>query len=102
MPHDDPTVQKFVDTVHLLEDGDLAFAPQAHDREWTTRTIRHKVRHAYHIGKKNYIVTVSKIKTYEIQADDLKPQLFKQGQFTVGGNDWKEHYEMEVGTLQCS
>ena len=96
VPRDDPTVQRFVKTIHLLEDGELNFVPQAHDKEWTARIIRHKVVHAYHIGKKNYIATVSKINTYEIAPDDLQSQSLKQGDFTIGGNDWKEHYEIEV------
>ena len=96
VPHDDPTVQKFVKTVHLSEGGELTFVPQAHDKEWTTRIIRHKVRHAYHVGKKNYIATVTKVNTYDIAPDDLRPESLKQGGFIVRGNDWKEHYEIEV------
>ena len=95
VPHDDPTIQRFVENVVLSEDSMLTFVPQAYDREWTARMIRHKVRHAYSFSKNNYIATVSKINTYEIDADDLK---LKQGEFTVGGNDWKEHYEIEVGS----
>jgi hypothetical protein len=106
VPHDDPTVQTFVKTVHLSEDGELSFVPQAHDKEWTTRIIRHKVRHAYHVGKKNYIATVTKVNTYDIAPDDLRLQSLKQGGFVIGGNDWKEHYEIEVipllsYTLKC-
>ena len=100
--HDDPTVERFVKTVHLSEDGELAFVPQAHDKEWTARIIRHKVIHAYHNSKKNYIATVSKINTYEIAPDDLQPQPLKQGEFTIGGNDWKEHYEIEVKVYKTS
>ena len=97
VPRDDPTIQTFVKTVHLSEGGELTFVPQAHDKEWTTRIIRHKVRHAYHVGKKNYIATVTKVNTYEIAPDDLQPESLKQGGFIVlRGNDWKEHYEMEV------
>ena len=97
IPHDDPTIRRFMDTIHLLEDGVLTFVPQAHDKEWTTRIIRHKVRHAYFFGKKNYIVTVSRIYTYEIKANDLQRlQSLKQGELTIRRNDWKEHYEIEV------
>ena len=100
VPHDDPTVQRIVQTVRLSEDGELTFVPQAHNKEWTAGMLRHKVRHAYHFGKKNYVATVSKINTYEIAPDDLQSQSLKQGEFTVGGNDWKEHYEIEVIVLK--
>ena len=96
VPHDDPTVQKFVETVLLSEDGVLTFVPQAYDKEWTARMVRHKVRRAYSFSKNNYIATVSQINAYEIDAEDLKLKSLKQGEFTVGGNDWKEHYEVEV------
>ena len=95
VPHDDPTIQRFVETVHLPEDRVLTLVPQAQDKEWTARIIRHKVRRAYHLNKKNYIATVSKINTYEITPDDLQPS-FKQDELTIAGNDWKEHYEVEV------
>ena len=95
VPHDDPTVQKIVETIHLLEDGELTLVPQAHDKEWTASIVRHKVRRAYHFGKRNYIATVSKVNSYEITPDDLQPSL-KQDELTIGGNDWKEHYEIEV------
>ena len=96
VPHDDPTVQTFVKTAHLSENGDLTFVPQAYDKEWTTRMVRHKVRRAYHVGKKNYIATVTKVNSYEIAPADLWPQSLKQAELTIGGNDWKEHYEIEV------
>ena len=96
VPHDDPTVKKFVNTVHLSEPDVLTFVPQAHDKEWTTRIVRHKKRHAYLYGKKNYILTVSKVNSYEIKPGDLNP--LKQIELTLVQNDWKEHYEIEVVT----
>ena len=97
VPYDDPTVQNFVDTVHFSDDGELTFVPQAHDEEWSARIVRHKIRRAYALGRQNYIATVSKIYSYEIEADDLKLERLKQGELTIGGHKWKEHFEIEVG-----
>ena len=93
IPHDDPTVEKFVKTVALLEPGKLTFTPQAQDKEWITRIVRHKKRHAYLYGK-NYIVTVSEVNSYDIKPTDLDQ--LKETSLTLEGNDWKKHHEIEV------
>lgn len=98
IPDDDPTVRKFVSRVSLREDGGLAFVPQSRDKEWITRTVRHKRRYAYLYGKKNYMVTLSHVKHYDVKPDDLDPNPYaqKQAELVVAGNDWREHYEIEV------
>ena len=94
VPHDDPTVQKFVSHVTSPEPDILTFVPQPHDKEWTARIVRHKKRHAYLYEQRNYLVTVSKISSYDVESDDLKP--LKQAELCIAGNDWREHYELEV------
>ena len=94
IPHDDPTVQKFVQAVTLEEPGILTFLPQAEDKEWTTRIVRHKKRRAYLYGEKNYLVTVSEINSYDVQSSDLTP--LKPTYITLAGNDWRQHHEIEV------
>ena len=96
VPHDDPTVLKFLDHVSLPESGQLEFVPQAQDKEWTARTVRHKVRRAYLYGKKNYLITMTTVKSYDVKSSDIGS--LKERILTVVGNDWKEHHEIEVGS----
>ena len=93
VPHDDPTVQKILQHVKLLENGGLKFMPQSQDKEWTARIVRHKVRRAYLHHKKNYLVTMTTVKSYDVEAQDLST--LKETVLIVG-NDWREHHELEV------
>ena len=96
---DDPTVEKFVSTVHKPEPNTLAFIAQDYNKDWTARVVRHKKRHAYSYGpNKNYVVTISSINTYDIKTEDLD-QPSKQNIITIKPDDWKEHHELEVSYI---
>ena len=96
IPCDDPTVVKFLSHVSLPESGQLEFVPQAPDKEWITQAVRHKVRRAYLYGKKNFLVTMTTVKSYEVKSSDIGT--VKESILTVVGNDWKEHHEIEVSS----
>ena len=102
IPDDDPTVQRFVSQVSLREDGGLVFVPQSRDKEWITRMVRHKKRRAYLYGKNNYIVALSHVKSYDVKSDDLTPNPYapKEVELVLIGNDWREHYEIEVSFVR--
>ena len=99
---DNPTVQNFLATVTMPEDDVISFVPLGPDEEWTVRMMRHKTRKAYFLSsdadivgdrsRSKYMVTVSAVREYEIQAEDLK----SCDMLEVGPGEARGHVELEV------
>ena len=102
-PDNNPTVQNFLATVSMPKDDDtISFVPLGPDEEWTVRMMRHKTRKAYFLSsdadivgdrsRSKYMVTISAVREYEIQAEDLK----SCDMLEVGPGEARRHVELEV------
>ena len=105
---DNPTVQNFLATVTMPAESDdiVSFVALGPDEEWTVRMLRHKTRKAYFLSsdaeivdersRSKYMVTVSAVREYELQRDDLK----SCDTIEVGPGDARGHIELEVRFLK--
>ena len=103
---DNPIIQNFLATVTMPTDDVISFVPLGPDEEWTVRMLRHKTRKAYFLSsdaeivddrsQSKYMVTVSVVREYELQREDLK----SCDTIEVGPGDAREHIELEVTLMK--
>lgn len=98
LPSSDPIVEKFLTTLTMPEPGTLSFVPQAVDKEWSLRILRHKKRKAYffHGFDKKYVVTVTTVGEFTVPEGKYIGETI-----TVKPSNYDLHTEAEVCACVC-
>ena len=89
---DNPVVEAFISTLHMLTPRVVSFSPKASDNSWTVALIRHKEIKTYMYKPPQFVVSVSTVRQFEVEINTT---------VTVSIDSKESHAEIEVIYVFC-